>query len=122
LADKNRNRFPRRQAARGPQQLDYRQIALAPSLHLDAIDADWRTYTAIGENPQYTQQNRQAAWWKLALGAPDQLRQRVAFALSQILVVSDANGTLANNSRALTNYYDILVKGSFSISARCSKT
>ncbi|MSU47853.1 MAG: DUF1800 family protein [Opitutus sp.] len=89
------------------------QIALAPSLHLAAVDADWREFTAIGENPQYSQQNRQAAWWKLALGAPDQLRQRVAFALSQILVVSDQNGTLFNNSRALTNYYDILVKGSF---------
>ena len=89
------------------------QMALPPSLHLDAIDADWRQFTAIGENPQYSQQNRQAAWWKLALGAPDQLRQRVAFALSHILVVSDTNGTLFNNSRAMANYYDILVKGSF---------
>ncbi|WP_414661302.1 DUF1800 family protein [Horticoccus sp. 23ND18S-11] len=89
------------------------QLAVAPSLHLAATDEDWRTYTAVGENPQYSQQNRQAAWWKLALGAPDQLRQRMAFALSQILVVSDTNGTLFNNSRAMANYYDLLVKGAF---------
>jgi uncharacterized protein (DUF1800 family) len=87
------------------------QLALPASLHLSAIDADFTTFTAVGENPQYSQQNRQAAWWKLALNAPDQLRQRVAFALSEILVVSDVNGTLFNNPRAMANYYDILVRG-----------
>ncbi|MBI5769861.1 MAG: DUF1800 family protein [Verrucomicrobia bacterium] len=87
------------------------QLAARPSLHLDAVDDDFRTYTAVGENPQYSQQNRQAAWWKLSLTAPDQLRQRVAFALSQIFVVSDVNGTLFNNARSLSNYYDILVRG-----------
>ncbi len=89
------------------------QIALPASLHLTAIDADFQTYTAAGENPQYSQANRQYAWWKTVVSAPDQLRQRVAFALSEILVVSDQNGTVFNNSRALTNYYDILVKGAF---------
>ncbi|MBL9201206.1 MAG: DUF1800 family protein [Opitutaceae bacterium] len=89
------------------------QIALPASLHLPAVDADYQAYTAILDNPQYSQANRQAAWWKLALTAPDQLRQRVAFALSEILVVSDTNGMLGNNARALTNYYDILVRGAF---------
>jgi len=87
------------------------QIALPASLHLTATDEDWRTYTAIADNPQYSQQNRQAAWWKLALSAPDQLRQRVAFALSEILVVSDQSGVLANNARAMANYYDIMTRG-----------
>jgi uncharacterized protein (DUF1800 family) len=89
------------------------QMGLAPSLHLDATDADFREHTALGENPQYSQQNRQTAWWRLALTAPDQLRQRVAFALSQVFVVSDTNGTLFNNPRALANYYDLLVRGAF---------
>ncbi len=35
------------------------------------------------------------AWWQQSVTAPDQLRQRVAFALSEIMVVSE-NGTLAN--------------------------
>jgi len=51
-------------------------------------------------------------WWKQSVSAPDQLRQRVAFALSQILVVSE-QGPLAENSRALSAYYDILLKHSF---------
>jgi uncharacterized protein (DUF1800 family) len=89
------------------------QIALPASLHLAAIDADFQAFTALGENPQYNQANRQYAWWKTVVGAPDQLRQRVAFALSEILVVSDTNGTILNNARSLTNYYDILVKGAF---------
>ncbi len=89
------------------------QMALPASLHLAALDADFQTFTATGENPQYSQSNRQYAWWKTATSAPDQLRQRVAFALSEIFVVSDTNGTLFNNPRALTNYYDILVRGAF---------
>ena len=33
-------------------------------------------------------------WWQQSITAPDQLRQRVAFALSEIFVVSE-NGALA---------------------------
>ena len=88
------------------------QMALPASLHLDATRADFNSY-AVGDNPQFNQQNRQAAWWKLAVSGSDQLRQRVAFALSQILVVSDANAVLANNPIGLANYYDLLVGGAF---------
>lgn len=51
-------------------------------------------------------------WWKHSVTAPDQLRQRVAFALSQILVVSES-GPLEDNPRALSAYYDILLKHAF---------
>lgn len=51
-------------------------------------------------------------WWKQSVTAPDQLRQRVAFALSQILVVSET-GPLEDNPRALSSYYDTLLKHSF---------
>ena len=51
-------------------------------------------------------------WWKHSVSAPDQLRQRVAFALSQILVVSE-HGPLEDNPRALSSYYDILLKHGF---------
>lgn len=57
--------------------------------------------------------HRQSAWWKVAVTAPDQLRQRTAFALSQILVTSDANGTIAQWQEGAANYYDILVNGAF---------
>lgn len=57
--------------------------------------------------------HRQAAWWNIAVNGPDQLRQRVAFALSQILVISDANGTINAWQEGAANYYDILVQEAF---------
>jgi uncharacterized protein (DUF1800 family) len=52
------------------------------------------------------------SWWKNSITAPDQLRQRAAFALSEILVVSDV-GPLNNNGRVLADYYDTLLDSSF---------
>ncbi|MEO5957797.1 MAG: DUF1800 family protein, partial [Opitutaceae bacterium] len=89
------------------------QIATPPSLLLAATQADFMRYTATGENPQFDYRNRQAAWWKNALTAPDQLRQRVALALSEIFVVSDVPSMLFQNTLGLANYYDVLVRGSF---------
>ena len=43
----------------------------------------------------------------------DQLRQRVAFALSELFVVSNSNGTLAYNPWALTSFYDLLATDAF---------
>jgi uncharacterized protein (DUF1800 family) len=88
------------------------QEALPATSHLAATDDDFKTF-ATGTNPQYSQQNRQAAWWKVNVSAPDQLRQRVAFALSELFVVSDANTTLSGTPRGLANYYDLLARGAF---------
>jgi len=43
----------------------------------------------------------------------DQLRQRVAFALSEIFVVSNSNGTLAQQPWALASFYDMLAADAF---------
>lgn len=51
-------------------------------------------------------------WWMNSVNAPDQLRQRVAFALSEIFVVSE-HGTLQNHADALSSYYDMLVDHAF---------
>ncbi|MBS0569607.1 MAG: DUF1800 family protein [Proteobacteria bacterium] len=72
------------------------------------------------------QNNRQEAWFQGALGGKDpqfptnasynhtdQLRQRVAFALSEILVISDQNPTLAGYARGMAAYYDLLIKNAF---------
>jgi len=72
-------------------------------------------------------QVRMESWFLGALGGPDpsdptnpslnhidQLRQRVAFALSQIFVTSDAfNFTIQGNPAPLAAYYDILVDDAF---------
>ena len=51
------------------------------------------------------------AWWKYSITGQDQLRQRLAFALSEILVVSWNNnsGPLQNNGRVLADYFDNMV-------------
>ena len=83
------------------------QISLTPSLHYPLVEPFidnedfWRTY-------------RISAWWQNTLYAEDQLRQRVAFALSEIFVVSEYNGVLFDSPESLANYYDILVKHAFS--------
>jgi uncharacterized protein (DUF1800 family) len=57
--------------------------------------------------------NRIDAWWKGSLNAPDQLRQRVAYAMSQIFVVSDFNNSLANEPKGMVSYYDMLLENAF---------
>ena len=52
------------------------------------------------------------AWWRNSVSGPDQLRQRMAFALSEILVVS-GQGPLDNNARALAHFYDMLADHAF---------
>ncbi len=56
---------------------------------------------------------RNEAFMQRAMTAPDQLRQRVMFALSQILVTSDQSGSLEGQPFGLTHYYDMLGSGAF---------
>jgi uncharacterized protein (DUF1800 family) len=55
---------------------------------------------------------KQRAWFKAIPFAPDQLRQRVAFALSQILVIGD-DGLNSGQTEGAANYWDILAKNAF---------
>ncbi len=48
------------------------------------------------------------SFWKQAVTGPDQLRQRVAYALSQIFVISMADGTVAETPRAVAAWLDML--------------
>jgi uncharacterized protein (DUF1800 family) len=88
------------------------QMALSATSHLSATDADAAAYPNTGQFP-VTQNNRQAAWWLVSLTAPDQLRQRVAFALSEIFVTSDVASQLANQADGMATYYDLLAKDAF---------
>ncbi|MEE9344964.1 MAG: DUF1800 family protein [Methylococcales bacterium] len=53
-----------------------------------------------------------AVWWNTVLNGDDQLRQRVAFALSEILVISKV-GALDKRARGLADYYDVLIENAF---------
>ena len=52
-------------------------------------------------------------FYRNAATAPDQLRQRVAFALSQICVISMRNDIFVNHSRQAGAYYDMLAADAF---------
>ncbi len=53
-----------------------------------------------------------SSWWKNSIQGDDQLRQRVAFALSEIMVVSES-GPLDDRANAVSSYYDTLLEHSF---------
>ncbi len=98
------------------------QFVKMPSYHID-----WANTHAIGvgdtgdlrDNPEdwrahsdflaYLQRD---AWWDIAVNGQDQLRQRVALALSEIMVISKF-GPLINEPDARMSYYDVLVKNAF---------
>jgi uncharacterized protein (DUF1800 family) len=48
------------------------------------------------------------SFWKQALGGEDQLRQRMAYALSQIFVISMQDGSVGDNPRAVAAWLDML--------------
>lgn len=94
------------------------QFAMPASYEIDYLDE-----LGPGTVYQLGQAARMEAWFMHALGGQnpfnatlvhrDQLRQRVAFALSQIFVVSDENSALSGQPDALASYYDVLVRNAF---------
>lgn len=52
-------------------------------------------------------------WWETVVWGSDQLRQRVALALSQIMVVSHKGNDLYARERGFANYTDILAEQAF---------
>ena len=58
------------------------------------------------------QEDRVDIWFRNVVNGEDQLRQRVAFALSEVLVVSQL-GALGQAPYALADYYDVLARNAF---------
>ena len=83
------------------------ELAKPPSLQLPHMQAL--------PPPQFLfelQPDRVDIWFRNAVNGDDQLRQRVAFALSEILVVSQ-QGALVSFPFALADYYDVLARNAF---------
>ena len=95
-------------AASGPAAWVERQLTLPQASHLAYLDArPMPAYTPLSVN-QFLE-----SFWKQARLGEDQLRQRMAFALSQIFVISFADGNIYNHARGVANYYDLLGKHAF---------
>ena len=68
----------------------------------DAVVKAANAANSIGQDGIYN------SFWKQAISGEDQLRQRVAFALSQIFVISLQDSTVGDNPRAVADYMDML--------------
>jgi uncharacterized protein (DUF1800 family) len=95
------------------------QPATSHRKYVDQIYADFystRTdhgYIFDSQNNFIYGNNVTTPFARAAIGGPDQLRQRVAFALSQICVISRRDPNLENFPMAVTDYYDIFVRNAF---------
>jgi len=70
-------------------------------------------FAAYEQDIEYLILFRRLAWWHRTVTSDDVLRQRVAFALSQIFVVSDNVDALIINPYAMSDYYDMLLRNAF---------
>lgn len=86
-----------------------RQFSMTPSLHLTRL----KQYPLEDGRDSYNQSDRVSVWWDLSLNAPDQLRQRVAFALSEVFVISRYGASLNGRVLEMTDYYDMLITHAF---------
>ena len=92
------------------------QLELKPTSHLEFADElvrrrDAGEFKPADDGILLTITFWRGTWWNRAMTAPDQVQQRVAYALSQIFVVSDTD-LLRDNPPALTSYMDVLLEGS----------
>jgi uncharacterized protein (DUF1800 family) len=78
-------------------------IPVPPNMYYDAATGgEWDRLVA-----------KHDIWWETVIWGSDQLRQRVVFALSQILVVSHQGKDLYARERGFANYTDILAEQAF---------
>lgn len=94
------------------------QFSVPVSDHLSIVAdivrrRDAGEFTEFEEDIEYLIFARRLAWWHQTVTGDDALRQRVAFALSEIFVVSDSIDTLIVHPNALSGYYDMLLSNAF---------
>ena len=96
-------------AARAAQWISSQTAMPRPNTHFQYLLTRKTAYDAVAAN-FYEEMSRESFWGQ-ALSSPDQLRQRTAFALSEILVVS-SNGN-SDNPFELSAYLDLLADNAF---------
>lgn len=93
-----------------PNQLDWRGI---PKIGMHAensrahIGHEWDVHGLKINDAE------KVVWYEAAINANDQLRQRVAWALSQYFVVGEEGSNHPNTTERWLNYYDIFVRHAF---------
>ncbi|MCK5728727.1 MAG: DUF1800 family protein [Methylococcales bacterium] len=88
--------------------------ALAPTKNPESFVYYTNPNNNFNSNAQFNMRGfRQDSWAERTMFASDQLRQRMAFALSQIIVVSENDAALSERADSLAYHYDILAKHAF---------
>ena len=86
------------------------QLALPQTLHRATWDADNAAIKAADASRSAGSRQVLDSFYQQALHGEDQLRQRVAFALSQIFVISTQDSNVGNVMRGVPAYLDMLGK------------
>jgi len=97
-----------------------KMIRIAKQAEPTAFDKNEEAYLADNDtifnkekasfhSPRY----RMGAWFDLALTADDQLRHKVTYALSQIIVESDFEPIFIRRAEGLAHYFDVLHQNAF---------
>jgi uncharacterized protein (DUF1800 family) len=95
-------------AAPNPSLLAYTRAADRQEIEIRADPA--KSYYNPTFDPSHN--NRRRGWWLLARHSPSQLRQRAAFALSQIFVISDDDTLIRTRPYGSAHYHDMLASRS----------
>lgn len=86
------------------------QMALAPTIQrrpLEQLALSFPAGTSLSRDDRLRQ------WYRTAVLAPDQLRQRMTFALSQILVISDDADALSGEPLLVAEWHDMIARNAF---------
>ena len=84
------------------------QLAKPASSHRATWDAANAAIKAANPSSSAGQDQVLESFWKQAISGEDQLRQRMAYALSQIFVISMMDDNVGNNPRAVAAWLDML--------------
>ncbi|MBX3590250.1 MAG: DUF1800 domain-containing protein [Burkholderiaceae bacterium] len=88
------------------------QFSLPQDRHQGYVDSQIAAATLAGQSTN--QQNWiYESFWRTAVSGNGQLRHRVAFALSQVFVVSLADSSVGENTRGVASYLDMLGRNAF---------
>ncbi len=91
--------------------IDQQEAMAQSSTHLSHMDTRLTQLQAVNANAALSANQFYESFWQQAATAPDQLRQRVAFALSEIFVTSFGSGR--QDPRGMAAYYDLLEADAF---------
>jgi uncharacterized protein (DUF1800 family) len=108
-------------AAVGIEKWLTKQFNLPPTLMAPAVQEIYQTcfethLSKGGDTVSFTTRpnatHMDYAWWESVVKSKDILRQRMAYALSEILVMS-AESNIGGYGLAMADYYDILIRNAF---------